>query len=195
MSGIVQCFWMEPTEFCEVQLRRFTFEKDKKCRSSSYGGGHNASIVILEKALRSAWIEDAPEGYERNRDDLVSQEDPRWPATCDQCGEPFQVDDDWQVNCYTLYSGAPDGKLYPHRRAPAGAMWNARWWPADNPDGITLMVMLPDGCDWMVDDGRWTRTGDPRKPETLTVRASIRSPRYHGFLTEGRLEPCGDSQT
>jgi hypothetical protein len=74
-------------------------------------------------------------------------------------------------------------------------MWNAAWWPDKAADGICLMVKLPDGTDWMADDGRWVRTGDPRKPETLTIRESIRSPRYHGFVTKGKLEPCGDSQT
>ena len=71
----------------------------------------------------------------------------------------------------------------------------------DYPDGIALSVMTPGG-EWCVDgpsypgNGKparpcpWTRTGDPRKPETLFVEPSINfTGRYHGHLKGGRLAP------
>ena len=91
-----------------------------------------------------------------------------------------------------------------------GAMWSTEssyvevcrkeglW--KDYPDGIKLSVMTPGG-EWNVDgpsypgEGQpaqpcpWTRTGDPRKPATLSVRASINfNGRYHGWLTKGVLK-------
>jgi len=64
------------------------------------------------------------------------------------------------------------------------------------PDGLRLRVRTPGG-EWDIDgpsysDGAhacpWTRTGDPRRPETLTVTPSINFPgRYHGWLRNGQL--------
>lgn len=192
MIGVVQCFWLERTELVDVQLRRFTFERDKKCRNGN-GGGHEGSHVILERVQRSSWVEDLGDCVESTRDNLVSREDPRWPECCEKCGEPFQIDDEWQVNTFALYR-SPDANLYTIRRAPPGAMWDATWWPANSADGISLTVKLPDGTNWLVDDGRWTRAGDPRAG-TVSVQPSIRSPRYHGHLTNGKLEPQPDTQT
>lgn len=89
-------------------------------------------------------------------------------------------------------------------------MWNA-WWMPENwrgPDGIALMVRLPNGHDWHVDGEAsnctrkgephacWVRHGDPR---TATVHVdkdgdtcaagagSILAGDYHGFLQHGVL--------
>ncbi|MDQ6769475.1 MAG: hypothetical protein M3Z54_05770 [Gemmatimonadota bacterium] len=125
----------------------------------------------------------------------MSDDSPQWPERCEACGIPFDNDSIKRVWAETLYTGAPNGRPFVLREAPPGAMWHCKWWGAEAADGICLRMMLPDGVDWLVDDGRWVRTGDPRRPETLTIRESIRSPRYHGFVTNGQLVPCGDSQT
>jgi len=95
---------------------------------------------------------------------------------------------------YVAVGGGRDGERFTLRDAPPGAMWDATWMQADQrtgPDGITLVVRLPNGSDWMVDgecsnctrtqwgpkevDGKmcdkvwlgrthycWVRHGDPR---------------------------------
>ena len=193
--SVIKCFWTEPSDFCRVRLRRYRYKAETPCVASTGSRvSCEASVIIHQRALRSAWVEDLDNGCERGRDELVSDDSPQWPDRCEACGVPFGEDSIKQVWAETLYTGAPDERPFVVREAPPGAMWHLKWWPSNNPDGISLAVMLPDGVDWHVDDGRWTRTGDPRKPETLTVRASIRSPRYHGYLTNGVLESCGDSQ-
>lgn len=104
---------------------------------------------------------------------------------------------------------APDGKLYSFpTQAPVGAMYDATWMHrADDgglykryEDGLCPVVITPDG-PWVIDgpsyDGQkhhscpWTRTGDPRKPETFSVTPSIHFPgRYHGWLRNGELVPA-----
>ena len=72
----------------------------------------------------------------------------------------------------------------------------------DYPDGLALSVMTPGG-QWDIDgpsypgEGKpalpcpWTRKGDPRKIETLSVWDSIHFPgRYHGHLKGGKLVSC-----
>lgn len=178
---MIKVFWLEPIELVQVQLRRFTFTRDKTCRGSK-DWGHDASHVIFEQAPRSAWVEDLPDGCHRDRDDLVSHEDPRWPETCEKCGEPFQIDDEWQLNTHQLHRGASDGKLYTLRNCPVGSMWNAAWL-ADRaggaytgPDGISLHVRTPGG-DWNVDGeaSNCTRKQDQAVPGQPGVRRFGRS--------------------
>lgn len=77
--------------------------------------------------------------------------------------------------------------------APPGMLLDAHWYPCEpGPDGIKLMAALPNGLLWCVDGqatggGGWTRTGDPRQPETLTCSPSIVAGDYHGFLQGGRF--------
>ena len=106
---------------------------------------------------------------------------------------------------------AADGRVFesPHA-APAGALYDAPWlresgW-RDEPegalmrrydDGLTVVVITPDG-PWVIDgpsfDGKqhrpcpWTRSGDPRRPETFSVTPSIHFVgRYPAFLRAGKL--------
>ena len=70
---------------------------------------------------------------------------------------------------------------------------------ADRGDGHFPVVVTPGG-EWEIDGPSypgggapprpcpWTRTGDPTRPETLTVQPSIHFPgRYHGRLRNGVL--------
>lgn len=130
----------------------------------------------------------------------VEHTDSRWPRVC-ACGYVFDPEADaWQVYPEQLWE-APDGQRYTLRPptdlagaapAPPGAMWDCWWFidaddPWRGPDGRSLMVRLPSGEDWLIDGpsatgGRWSRHGEPPR---LTVVPSIRSQRYHGFLTDG----------
>lgn len=159
MSGAgIPVFWLEPTDLVRVSLRRFTYRSEKACRAPRYGhSGHDAEVVIVPDALRHVWREEAEGGRHRTRRELVSREDPRWPATCEACGEPFQPDDEWQVNARELHRPVRGGHdfgeaLYTIQDAPVGAMWDAHWmrdW-FTGPDGISLFVKTPGG-DWHVD--------------------------------------------
>lgn len=176
----IPVFFLEPTDFVRVELRRFTFSADRACVASEWGC--DASVRIHEGAARAAWIEDNPErGTWRSRDEMVAPDDPRWPSRCDQCGIEFGDDGTCQVVPHPLFTGAPDGQLYTLREAPVGAMWDATWFdraPAyTGPDGIALVVRTPGG-EWMVDSEAsnctrpgdrshkcWIRHGDPRDPQ------------------------------
>lgn len=143
--------------------------------------------------------------------------DPRWPAAC-ACGYEFAATDHWQVFTDRLMANA-DGRTSGLRDLPVGAMYDALWQTWKGPDGISLMVVCPPAAScrnhWLVDgparppDGEekfpaWTRTGDPRAPETLTCSPSIEigftrdaagawAPSgpcyYHGHLQGGVLTP------
>lgn len=124
-----------------------------------------------------------------------------WPTACGRCGTAIGPDDVTirQVNQALEYRRVDTGEmLYPLFRgsdeAYAGAMSEAWWWFTDDvgPDGMRLRVILPDGMPWDVDreatnGGRWTRTGDPKDPPSLSVSPSIKTPGYHGYLTSGVL--------
>jgi hypothetical protein len=133
--------------------------------------------------------------------------DPPWPAEC-TCGYAFKVGDERQVYLRRLYRDEAGAEWtlswrweHDPRAAPAGSMWDAPWLPASyrrNFDGLALTVRCPNGLDWQVDGpatngGRWERTGDPKRPSTLTVTPSIAIGKpedpifYHGFLQQGRL--------
>ena len=59
------------------------------------------------------------------------------------------------------------------------------------PDDQALVVMLPDRCEWHIDDGRRTRVGTP---PLITTSPSIKAARYHGYIVNGWLEACPDSE-
>lgn len=202
---MVKVFWMEPTDLVRVTLRRFTFTNDKPCRATDWG--HDADARIADSDLRTDWP-----GSSGDHPDVIPHDDPRWPQECEKCGEPFQLDDEWQLNVRQLYSGAPDGRLYNLWDAPVGAMWDAHWmsdWRR-GPDGLCLVVRTPGG-DWTVDGEAsnctrkgephqcWVRHGDPRTGDVHVDKdgdtcaagaGSIAIGSYHGFLRNGHLTDC-----
>lgn len=185
----VKCFWLEATARARVSLRRYVGESI--CGASGMGY-HNASIYLEERPARLT-----AEGYLMNEEHPL--DDPRWPARC-ACGYVFADHERKQVFVELIYRRADTGATMTLREAPAGAMWNA-WWMGEHhkgPDGIALVVKLPDAGEWLVDgpsyqDGKiqnakgWTRTGTP---PMCTATPSILTPRYHGFLTNGELRAC-----
>lgn len=180
----MKVFWLEPTNWYELSLRRYTateyelrddgekdWEKPIRLACPLIDGKYSYHTVSV--VLDRIQSETHP-----TSGDLFPHDDPRWPAQCG-CGFAFRDRDEWQVNYHLLYSGALDGQLYTLRTAPIGAMWDAHWMQRTGPDGITLVVKTPGG-DWMVDSEAtnctdpaanhggqrthycWCRHGDPR---------------------------------
>jgi len=185
----ITCFWLEPVDQARRSLRRYRGHDAGGAACPFSPSYHNASVIVSDSEPwgESPWVGmgDRPTEEERS--------DPRGPARC-ACGYEFQPDDEWQVNHDRLYRRSDTGDLVTTRDAPAGAMWDATWWPTDRgPDDRCLVVKTPGG-DWMPDcpskDGApWTRTGEVPK---VTARPSILFPSngYHAFLTNGVLKDC-----
>ena len=202
MTSRIQCFWVEPTEECDVYLRIFSWGSDcpsegrapRDCPLRPAGRGHDAKTAVL-------WREAFPlrdEKYGRidgSRMDDLDHADPRWPKCA--CGYEFTDGDVWQVVRDRLYKRGETGEIYTTDQAPVGAMWNAFWyldsgWAQKQTDGIALMVKTPGG-EWCVDcsdrnGGYWTRTGSI---PNVTAQPSIQiGSKYHGWLKDGWLEEC-----
>lgn len=188
MSAETQCFWCEPTGMVSLSLRRY--RSGDKC--SGPFGYHVALTPIGEAPVI---MSEQHKGCIESRPEVFAHDDTRWPTHCTACGEAFRADDAWQVFQDQVYRRTDTGATFTLRDAPPGAMWDATWWPDPGPDGIQLMVRLPDGHDWFVDGPAnnnpaprgWTRSGSvPR----ITATPSILTKQWHGFLTDGVLRSC-----
>lgn len=208
-------FWMESTGRERVGLRRYSRDLSVTAPKWVCEEGYHQAFVWTDLETGSVVNE---RGTRRTGDKVrFAADDPRWPATCDDCDYEFGGFDDRQVWTELLYQRADTGELrslHPKHAAPgaptaeAGAMWDASWMPSHwrGPDGISLMVRCPrndrdgmlTGSDWPVDmpstnsGGRWSRTGDPRKANvTADPSISIGVPgkpgSYHGWLQDGVL--------
>lgn len=203
-------FWLEPTDEVLTGLRRYSHSGD----ASSY---HSALVHIgREKTDATGSI---------SIEDKTPHDDPRWPTRCTEhadCGYVFTDEDrwqDWQDLIWRRVDTGDEYVMHAHRTeawplpsAPPGACWDASWMPEwwRGPDGISLVVRLPDNTDWTVDSEAsnctrkgqphqcWVRHGDPREchvtvdkqGDTCAAGAgSIASPGYHGFLIKGVLSP------
>jgi hypothetical protein len=204
----IQCFFIVPNGRARVGLRRYSKRYGRgTCPSAGYY--HNAIFYIGEIAAnRSEPDKDGDRVWSFGGPHEVPHIDGRWPKLCD-CGYEFAEFDDWQVWHDPLYQRTDTGEKMTTRDAKPGAMWDAWWYPWKGPDGLSLMVRLPNGHDWCI-DGRannctmpqdtehrcWVRHG---KPPVITVdkngltcaagAGSILSGDYHGFLRGGRFEP------
>lgn len=210
-EGATPCFWLDRTDDVIVTLRRFTFsERDgegvtkghRNCPANTRG--HDASTG--EIARTKIQLDDSSEYGPTMRqvaDELrPPHDDPRWPTVCASCGEPFQADDEWQVNQAEVYIRADTGAEVAFRgyggKENAGALFDAWWlhrrriirdgieYGYVGPDGIALVAVCPNGVHWEVDGPSsngpgWTRTGSPRDG-TLSVTPSILTVSYHGWL-------------
>lgn len=204
-----------------LSLRRFTFSIDEEGprpahRNCPAGTSGCDASVMLDDQIQEL-MEEQPDGYrvlrEVPEEKRPGHDDPRWPTVCAQCGEPFVEGDEWQVNQNGLFVRSDNDALVAFRGygdiSFAGALYDM-WWRKGytilrddgtrrgfvGPDGISLCAICPNGLPWEVDGpatggGGWTRTGDPRRPETLTVQPSIIAGKpgapgtYHGFLQNG----------
>lgn len=184
--GEIQCFWTEPTAEEAVSLRRYS--SGSKC--SGEMGIHDASADIGRAPKNDGPMRSGKGAF---------SDDTRWPVNC-SCGYVFVETDDWQVFRTTVYRAA-DGREWPLRELPPGAMYDAAWYHEmphmTGPDGVALIVMLPGGGYnyWHVDGQAnnnpapqgWTRTGTV---PNVTANPSILTPRYHGWLRNGVLVEC-----
>lgn len=207
-------FWLEPTDEVAVGLRRY---RSTNAKLTCEDGYHSALRYIGRAPAR--W-RDTDHGRVIDTQPPTPRDDPRWPLSC-RCGYVFADDDVWQDWQELLYQRADTGEVVTLRgpnpaavdappSAPPGATWSAWWMPASwrGPDGIALMVRLPDGHDWHVDGPAanctrkgephrcWVRHGDPRQAAVTVDKSgdtcsagggSIASDGYHGFLTSGVL--------
>jgi hypothetical protein len=152
-------------------------------------GYHDAQALLADDAPCDVAYAGSVDGR-----DKPPVDDPRWPTRCEHCDYAFRAEDARQVFTSTYYAAA-DGRRWPIRELPPGAMFDAEWWPERGPDGKWWEIVLPPGgvSDvWSVygeakGGGRWTVTGAAPK---LTARPSILTPQYHGWLTDGVLVPC-----
>jgi hypothetical protein len=202
VSGSITCFLLTPIDRAVRSLRRYTSSAERPCSSRPSRYSYcNASAIIGEEDFQSRYA-----GEATNMTTEEQRADPRWPATCESCGRPFEPDDEWQINCDRLYVRSDDGTRTIIRAAAPGAMWVTPRFqlqgddepskPGDlwcGPDGLCVCLKLPDGTEWVIDGpatngpvGKpgWTRTGTPPR---ITVHPSILTPGYHGVLTDGVL--------
>lgn len=206
-------FWMESTGRERVGLRRYS--PDHKENDWTCAGGYHKALSWLDLEVDVEW---SPSGNRVTGMSLdFAADDPRWPATCDECGYVFTDADKRQVWTELLYRRPDNGELRvlhsaltppDVRTAEVGATWDATWMPEKwrGKDGISLMVRCPRndldpakvGPDWPVDmpstgsGAYWDRTGDVRRGRvTANPSISIGTPgepgSYHGWLQNGEL--------
>lgn len=203
----VQTFWLEPTDQMEIGLRRYTH---KTGDTFDCAGGYHSALVITGQ-VTGTYEERDGRRYLTASVPTGQHDDPRWPSEC-SCGYLFTPDDVWQDWERHLYRRSDTGELVSLNDAPPGACWDADWMPQNwrdrSPDGIYLMVRLPNRHDWAVDSEAsnctrkgekhhcWVRHGDPREcrvtvdknGDTCAAGAgSILSGDWHGFLRDGQL--------
>lgn len=188
----VALFIAEPTGTCRLSLRRFRYGQDGEAHR------HDASAVIDENAPETPA---GPDGTRPVTDYRIPRDDPRWPAHC-ECGEPFQGDDEWQVNELSWYEGGGQHFAWGTGSwdGPPGAMIRAPW--RGGSDGLPAwIVFLPNGTWWCTRDRsagdgnqlgpQWSVSGTPPR---ITVHPSIddRNPDrpWHGWIRDGQIDPA-----
>jgi hypothetical protein len=196
-----KCWWAEPTDLCWRKLRVVEGETGS-CPDSPWG--HHYESIRLAGEHELNWTE--RDDYGRSYLGYFPKPTRGWPKKCRFCGTPFGREQSRYTDVDRLYLNA-DGTFVTLRgpngeggRGPAGMLTHSDWRPFGHQDdrygdGINLVAVCPNGSIWHVDgpayhDGRrtpnaWTRTGDPRHPETLNVSPSIVAGDYHGFLQNG----------
>ena len=182
----VVCFFLDRLPKIRRRLRRFTMNRDCPVQSPDKVSCCNASAPLDEIGYTNEIIE----WFD------WTHLDERWPKQCAACGYVFVADDNWQVASDFIYRRTDTGEELVWRDAPAGAMIDCHWMRPHwrGPDGLCLMVKLPNGCEWIVDGpaasqddkskAGWTRTGTP---PNVTATPSILARDYHGFLRDGVL--------
>lgn len=197
------CYWLEPTELVQLNLRRYVTGKTGGYCPVSGMEYHNA-VVSIGTALKS----DHPCVSNIHKFDRT---DPRWPSHCG-CGYKFRDCEIWQFHPKDLWKRADTGELVTQDTAAPGGMLHASWYTdfddddlscyRNGPDKVCLLVKLPNDV-WFCADGpatnangimpnsKWTRTGTIPK---VTVSPSINHPTWHGWLKNGILSLDGATE-
>jgi len=218
MYPAVQTYWLEPTDTIAWGLRRYSSRDDHT--GFDCENGYHRSLIYLERQP-AAWKEEGGRRSLAYRS-RIPEDDPRWPKVCSYCnGYEFRPGDTWQDWQELIYRRPDTGQEYVLHNdagadsigipsAPPGAMWDAWWMPSawKRPDGIYLMVRLPNSHDWAVDSEAsnctrkgethecWVRHGDPREAHVTVDKngdtcgagaGSIQGADYHGFMQNGML--------
>lgn len=211
----VKCFMVTETERFHASLRRFVYSSKSTPCPGPYkthnADGPEIGIVVGVRDSEGYWSLDAIEDATR-----PPKDDPRWPKKCDSCDYLFADADEWQLFTDHIYVDET-GKEHSLRKPTPGMMWDAFWageW-AKGPDGKSLVVVCPNGAQWMIDGHAsnctmpndsgpygvahrcWTRTGTPplisvSKAYGKTCAAgggSIQAGNYHGFLGINGAQP------
>lgn len=157
----IRVFWLETTDAFHTELRQYSAADG--CPGNAFGGRFHEARATLDAAT----FTEPPISYSASVDDDESWKSERitrahkqWPRFC-ACGYEFQQADNWQVNYHQVYEvihGPWDGDRYLLRDAPPGACWDAHWYRNGNtldrdtgPDGLSVVVRLPTGFDWLID--------------------------------------------
>ncbi len=223
-------FWIEATDTVAVGLRRYAVPPGTGYAHACEAGYHDLTAYTGEVPAR--W-RNTDHGRVLAMQPATPHDDLRWPVRC-TCGYEFSDTDRWQDWQELLYRRVDTGELVslrdhdpthmvpagttagvgaPPPTAPPGASWDAWWMPESwrGPDGIALMVRLPNGHDWHVDGEAsnctrkgdrthkcWVRHGDPRAANVTADKngetcaaggGSIQAGDYHGFIVAGVLSP------
>lgn len=176
-EGRTKCFWIEPTGWAAVGLRRFTFgpssERGVRCPEAEHDWGHDATRIVERLRFEVVWKRDDEDGYvsmEGVPDELVPAHTSRlWPRCCDRCGEKFPPKPAgmWQAFVAQEFTRSDTGETFLERASGlqqpsmAGALYDATWLHGragesfykvrDRGDGIILLAVTPNGVPWVVD--------------------------------------------
>lgn len=183
----IKCFMLESLRTSRYSLRRYS-PSDICPGKLGYHDARSAPIGDVADDPDKPWIGTRPPA--------IDNEDPRWPAAC-SCGYVFSADDSKQVFAEGLYRRVETGEILTDEEAPAGAIWDASWWPSKGEDGHAWVIKLPDGSEWMT-EGKATNCNCPDDPKhrcwtrngtvpNLTVAPSLQTTRWHGWLRDGKL--------
>ena len=184
-------FIAERTGRCRLSLRRFRSRFDQSIPADHL---HNASVVIEENAVATP---DGPDGYRPNTDNLIPEEDPRWPKHCEACSVEFTPEDNWQCNELEWYEGGGQRFCWGTGAwdGPPGAMIRAHWRDVEGRPPAWL-IFLPNGTGWCTNDraggvgNYWGVTGEaPLISVTPSINDQSSRP-WHGFITSGVLSPA-----
>lgn len=187
----VKCFMLDDTDNLKRWLRRYS-ATDAKCKGKTYHNG------MVELDIIKYPIQTTIEAME------WPETDPRWPKKCEDCDYQFTEKDPFQVYVDRIMRRRDTGEEFCLRDNIPGGIYNA-WWMIQyhkdwvGPDGLCLIIRLPNGSDWMMDGPStqsgnkrgWTRTGTP---PLVTASPSILShgfgdrKEYHGWLRDGVLK-------
>lgn len=183
---MISCRLLEHTGRTRYTLRRYS---EAKCALRP--GYHNGESGVVGETE-----DDPAKDYFGSNPPFFTTTDERWPRRC-ACGYAFMDEDKSHVFANPLFKFTDTGDVVTLAAAPAGAMWDASWWPEKGADGKAWSVRLPDGSDWMT-EGKAGNCACPSDPNhrcwsrsgvapALTVMPSIATPRWHGWLRDGRL--------
>jgi hypothetical protein len=189
----MKCFLLTPNGQARLSLRRYSQSDARPCVGNfAY---HNAMKFYMDVPERKVTKPDGLFVYQHDGPETVEDLPAgiEWPTKCDECDFQFREEDYRQVFSETLYTQSDGDGITTASAAGPGAIYDAEWLHGNpdvcGPDGHAYIAICPDGAEWLIDGpsssgGSWTRTGTPPQ---LTVRPSIQTAKYHGWLTNGEF--------